>query len=187
MNLEKSDAKLSLLEAYKHASAVRSFEIESFWQRSLFFWGFVAASFVAYGSSYNSPGYFGSMIAAFGLVCSAAWSLQNRGSKYWQEAWEQKVSRLEGQVTSENIFRGEERSEMKGPWSGIRYSPSQLAIALSDFSALTWVCLFFQQMHLRLSAPVDCYRLAIFAGCSVYCLVMIASPVLFHRDRPVAS
>ncbi|HWM68436.1 MAG TPA: hypothetical protein VNO35_17725 [Steroidobacteraceae bacterium] len=35
------------------AAEVRKFEIERFWARSIFFWGFIAAAFVAYAQLYN--------------------------------------------------------------------------------------------------------------------------------------
>jgi hypothetical protein len=38
----------------QYAAESRRFEIERFWQRSIFFWGFVAASFVAYAALYKS-------------------------------------------------------------------------------------------------------------------------------------
>ena len=42
------DQKKLILE---YAAEARRFEIERFWQRSLFFWGFIGAAFIAYGCS----------------------------------------------------------------------------------------------------------------------------------------
>src|ERR1035441_7663249 len=81
------EQKTKILE---YAADVRKFEVERFWQRSIFFWGFIAAAFVAYAQS-AGKGDLAFLIACFGLVCSIAWTLQNRGSKYWYEAWEKKV------------------------------------------------------------------------------------------------
>jgi hypothetical protein len=78
------------------AAEVRKFEIERFWARSIFFWGFIAAAFVAYAQLYNKDAKDSALIVAcFGFVCSIAWTLANRGGKYWQEAWEQKVRSAE--------------------------------------------------------------------------------------------
>jgi len=41
------------------------------------------------------------LIACFGFVCSVAWSLVNRGSKYWQENWEFIVEGNEGDITGD--------------------------------------------------------------------------------------
>lgn len=51
------------------------------------------------------------------MVCSAAWTLLNRGSKYWQENWETKVELNEKKVTGP-LFgpRGAQiRSSCKSP------------------------------------------------------------------------
>ena len=83
----------------EYAADVRKFEINLFWQRSLFFWGFIGAAFIAYASFHESnEKELRAIIASFGLICSIAWTLQNRGSKYWQEAWEQKVRAVERDV-----------------------------------------------------------------------------------------
>src|SRR5262249_38536106 len=92
-------------EILKYASEIRKFEIERFLQRSLFFWGFIGASLVAYGATYSHRlDLLPLIIACFGLLCSVAWTLQNRGSKYWQEAWEQKVQTVERDVLGVPLF-----------------------------------------------------------------------------------
>ena len=65
----------------KYATEFYRFEIENFWKRSIFFWGFIAAALVAYAAAYDKPksGRLLLMIAAFGLLSSIAWSLLNRG------------------------------------------------------------------------------------------------------------
>ena len=46
LNISKTSQK-QRIEILKYAAETRKFEIERFWQRSLFFWGFIGASFVA--------------------------------------------------------------------------------------------------------------------------------------------
>ena len=119
----------------------RKFEIELFWKRSLFFWGFIAVAFIGYGAltQAKAPD-LAHVMACFGLVCSVAWTLANRGSKYWQEAWEQKVEREERDVLGGPFFSVVEPVQTwKGSWlRARRYSVSKLTIALSDFTALVW-------------------------------------------------
>jgi hypothetical protein len=128
---------------FEIAADVRKFEIGLFWQRSLFFWGFLSAAFVAYGVL-NATSDAGARlaVACFGLVCSVAWTLLNRGSKYWQEAWEQKTDRKEIDVLGEKLFARIEPVKPKF-WvlRGRRYSVSKLLIALSDFVVLIWAYL----------------------------------------------
>jgi hypothetical protein len=86
-------------------------------------------------------------------VCSVVWTLGNRGSKYWQEAWEKKVERIEDalprllqQPCGESLpiqpmFRTRELCDTsKGWWlRGRLFSVSKLTIALSDFTSLVWL------------------------------------------------
>jgi hypothetical protein len=117
------------------------FELEHFWKRSLFFWGFIGAALVAFSAADKHPSLQG-LIASFGFVCSMVWTLVNRGSKYWYEKWESKVGETEMAVTGH--LYGDERVEEKETeclkkWlQGRRYSPSRLTIALSDYVVVLW-------------------------------------------------
>ena len=122
------------------AAEVRKFEIEKFWQRSIFFWGFIGAAFVAYAQLFGR-GDLPFFVACFGLVCSVAWALQNRGSKYWQEAWETKVESVENDVFGVDLFANREPLQRKGFWGAQTFSVSRLTIALSDFTVLVWIAL----------------------------------------------
>jgi hypothetical protein len=125
------------------ALAARAAEIELFWKRSLFFWGFITTAFVGYVSTYKSQHLVAPIFACFGLVCSVAWSLANRGSKYWQENWETKVERAERAITGP-LFSIQEPSQDKGYFSGTRFSVSGLAIAVSDYVSASWLLLALQ-------------------------------------------
>jgi len=64
----------------------RKFEIGLFWQRSLFFWGFIAAAFVAYAEVVKEPQHDNDIalaIASFGVVCSVA--AVTRGDRHFRE------------------------------------------------------------------------------------------------------
>ena len=129
-------------EILKYAAETRKFEIERFWQRSLFFWGFIGAAFVAYAALYDKgEKLLPLLVSCFGLVCSVAWTLQNRGSKYWQEAWEQKVVAVERDVLGVSLFSNSEPVLRKGFWGAAKFSVSKLAVALSDFTILVWIAL----------------------------------------------
>ncbi|MGH9552856.1 MAG: hypothetical protein ACRD3W_25980 [Terriglobales bacterium] len=132
----------------------RNLEIDLFWKRSLFFWGFIASAFVGFATLRNSSQDLAIIIACFGTVCSVAWSLLNRGSKYWQESWETKVEESEKSITG-NFFATEEATQSwKGPWLCARkYSVSKLAIALSDYVAILWLTLVVGEL-VRRFAPL---------------------------------
>jgi len=128
-----------LMKAYETAVETRKLEIKLFWSRSLFFWGFIASAFVAYSALRRYSSDISIIIAGFGFVCSVAWSLGNRGGKFWQESWEIKVERIEPSVTGEMFSQPEEGYSHKNFWlRGRRFSVSKLAIALSDYTIILW-------------------------------------------------
>jgi hypothetical protein len=135
-------AKLELL--FETVTETRRFEIGLFWQRALFFWGFIASAFVGYAtlSRYGSRR-LALVVACFGFVCSVAWSLANRGSKYWQENWEEKAKRIELEVLNEPVFGHQEPASLSGGWwlRPRRFSVSRLATALADFTGAVWLVL----------------------------------------------
>jgi len=168
-NLDVSNATdCQKKEILKYAADVRRFEIERFWHRSLFFWGFISVAFVAYSQLAKNGGDLPFYIACFGSVCSVAWTLQNRGGKYWQEAWEQKVESVEDAVLGAPLFRNREPLQRKGFWGAQTFSVSKLAIAMSDFTVLVWVVLAVKAFPLC-SSMLD----------HIECIVAAAATALF--------
>jgi hypothetical protein len=154
------------------AADVRKFEIGLFWQRSLFFWGFIGAAFVSYAALMkdNADKDLPLAIACFGLVCSVAWTLVNRGSKYWQEYWENEVEQIEEKALGQVLFGKEGKVQRKG-WGWLqarRYSVSKLAIALSDFTILVWLVLMAKAASW-----------SIFPSCMVPSVVMPISAICY--------
>lgn len=140
-------------EKARYDASVRAleFELEQFWKRSLFFWGFIGAAFVAFAAANQSLLTQG-VVASFGFVCSVTWTLANRGSKFWYENWELKRYTAEVPVTG-TLYGGDpKKKEADGiGWlSGRRYSPSKLAIALSDYVVSLWVGLLVSRSYLML-------------------------------------
>jgi Flp pilus assembly protein TadB len=142
-NKEQLD-KITSKEEYETSLDTRKLEIRLFWQRSLFFWGFIAAAFIAFSTLYGyyHKGY-AILIAGFGVICSLVWTLANRGSKRWQENWESKVDILEKELSS-NLFSVVEPLQKKKPkiYMARKYSVSKLVIALSDFILIIWLIIF---------------------------------------------
>jgi hypothetical protein len=122
-------------EFYKIALEIRRFEIENFWRRSLFFWGFIVATYAAYTKAATPLHQL--VIAQFGLVTSFSWYLVNRGSKYWQEIWEKKVIELE-QHGGVNILFWEPPIKERLDGAG-KYSVSRITILLSLAATAAWL------------------------------------------------
>jgi hypothetical protein len=144
-----------------------------FWERSLFFWGFIAAAFLAYSEVAKEARPDLDLmltIAAFGLVCSVAWTLANRGSKYWQEAWEAKLKKYEMEVLGIPLF-SEREPLLKNTWWGAReYSVSRLTIALSDFTVGLWILLGIKALPYIAWGP--CLPILIPTATGLYVLAM---------------
>jgi len=127
----------------------RKFEIDLFWKRALFFWGFIASAFVAYAAfSKDRPDSptISLLISLFGLVCSFSWTLANRGSKYWQENWETRVNNDEDAITGA-LFKTPAALQDKGWFGAHKFSVSKLAIALSDYVSFVWVVLILKSLR----------------------------------------
>jgi hypothetical protein len=161
--------------AFGVALDTRNLEIQLFWSRSVFFWGFIAVAFAGYAALVRINSGLSLVVATFGFVCSIAWTLVNRGSKYWQEAWEQKILRLEPQEPEPLFARVEPPDLTKGQWlRGRQFSVSKVAIALSDYSVILWAALVGWELVQRYVRPdlVPCVRefgpLGFVAGSVVY-------------------
>lgn len=134
-----------LCAALSYAVEVRKSEIDRFWSRSLVFWGLVGASFVAYAAFLEKKDIDAVRLAVccFGFLSSLVWTLQNRGSKYWQESWEAKVAILEKEVLGGELFANKEPRQRKGLWGAWRFSVSRLMVAVSDLAVLIWALLIY--------------------------------------------
>jgi hypothetical protein len=160
---ESYDPNTMVSRRFEIALQTRQFEIELFWKRSLFFWGFIVTAFAAVGILRDHPT-LSLLVSGFGFVCSFAWTLVNRGSKYWQEQWESKILSVEKQI-SEPLFKSREKPIHTGWWGGHRYSVSRIAIAVSDYVSFVWFCIFSHQLwqSLALSHLADYTRCGVLA------------------------
>jgi hypothetical protein len=174
-----------LMKAYETAVETRKLEIQLFWSRSLFFWGFIASAFVAYATLRKSSSDISVIVACFGFVCSVAWSLGNRGGKFWQESWEAKVERIEPSVTGAMFSQPEEIQSHKDFWlRGRRFSVSKLAIALSDYTIILWLAIIVWEMfHFFLTVPlVACAKPLSFIAFIAFSAVYAASLLIAGRS-----
>lgn len=89
---------------FAQVADTRKFEIELYWKRATYFWTLIAVAFAGYfsilGSSQIPNKYFLTLVVgSIGLVFTFGWYLANRGSKYWQENWENHIDLLEDNIT----------------------------------------------------------------------------------------
>ena len=95
--------KRKLMKALEHALDIRKFEIEMYWKRAAYFWALIAAAFAGYfaviGSKIPNQEFMAYIISCIGFLFTFAWFQVNRGSKHWQENWENHVDMLENKIT----------------------------------------------------------------------------------------
>jgi hypothetical protein len=130
--------KRRLKAAFKKAWELRSFEIDKFWQRSAYFWGFIAFIFGGYvysitgeSSSIARTMYFDLYMILLGGIFSVAWLLVIRGSIQWQNNWEAHIDKLEDEITGplyKTVY-------YKGRWY---YSVSRISEVLAVVVIVVW-------------------------------------------------
>jgi hypothetical protein len=179
--MDPSDEKN--LKTLEIADQVRRFEISLFWTRSLFFWGFSTTALVAYGAAFKAKAtdlQFGA--GCVGLVCAVAWTLVNRGSKYWQENWERKADQAQSKLElSVELFAPPERQpEIREGWlwRAKHFSVSGATIAFSDFTILVWLGLMLAATPLPTFFPGCLKDIGIFIVTLVF-----ASAILIFSSR----
>lgn len=112
MNQQEYDEKFEtknaeskrLKAAFDQVSDIRKFEIELYWKRATYFWALIAVAFAGYfailaADNMQNKFFLSLVVACIGFVFTFAWHLANRGSKYWQENWENHLDLLEDNVT----------------------------------------------------------------------------------------
>lgn len=144
-----------LEKAYLKAWDNRNFEIDKFWSRAAYFWGFIVLIFGAYitvlssehnklAISYRLDLY----LVILGFIFSIAWNLVILGSKSWQQNWEGHIDNLE------NFVSGPIYKTMY--CTGIRfYSVSKINEVLSILASLVWISLIIQYYSMNFTFGIN--------------------------------
>lgn len=128
-------------EALERAWKNRDFEIELYWKRASYFWGFIAATFAGYFIIVSNEIKFIQIeyiIICLGFVFSLAWYFVNIGSKKWQENWEKHIDMLEDEITGP-IYK----TVLNKP----AYSVSKVNKKVSLFVVYIWLFLAFNYWY----------------------------------------
>lgn len=113
------------IDEYNVAMEIRNFEISLFWKRSNYF--LVLNTAVAAGVFYkiNIPS-FAVPISIFGMIISLIWISVNLGSKYWQDRWERKLSKIELRLKpNAQLFSAPSKVMNEEVKEGLRYYKSK--------------------------------------------------------------
>jgi hypothetical protein len=101
LSLPEQEPSASHKAALSRAHELRKFEIENYWKRSSYFWGFQLVSFAALALTAKDGNFHPPlviMVAVLGALAALTGILTARGSKFWQANWEAHVDFLEPDV-----------------------------------------------------------------------------------------
>lgn len=135
--------------AYEKAWENRNYEIDKFWTRAAYFWGFIVLIFGGYLTAITSDKikgvvaeYLDLYLLSLGFLFSLAWFLVIRGSKCWQENWENHIDWLENFISGpiyKTVFYRQNRF----------YSVSKLNEVMSVVVIIVWLTLLSQTYYSR--------------------------------------
>lgn len=131
-------------KALDRAYQLLQFEIQLYWKRSLYFAGFISAIFIGYYNVLEKDIFLSTLLAIVGFSLSFAWFLATKGSKFWQENYEEHVYALE-RLAGRNILKNHFPEEPSCcVLSAKRFSVSKLNTASVLIIAITWFLLLFR-------------------------------------------
>lgn len=148
--------------AFDFANSCRDKEIDRFWSRALYFWGFIAAAFTAYITVLKLS--LGQrcfcfktitelnftvkiILALLSFVCFVfclMWQLIHKASKFWQENWEKYVCEFEDEVFGEEVYRKLKKDKIDGSFFPLSLKPYGYSVSkISSSSAVLLTVLSF--------------------------------------------
>lgn len=152
LNLEEENEQQKLYERYKIILETRKFEIDNFWKRALFFWGTLAALFFAVVNVKESNSQYSIFLVYLGAFYNLIFSLSIRGSKFWQQHWEDIAEASESGLDrlpifkTESIFVKKKRLELPILFRPYRFSVSKLVMIQSDSTILFWILMIIHEL-----------------------------------------
>lgn len=184
-NISAADESINL-KALERALDIRKFEIDLYWKRATYFWTFIAATLAGFVAIQASPSQNKTdllvLLCNLGIVFSFGWLCANRGSKYWQENWENHVDMLEDPVNGPLYKVILSRGEPNGltEWAvHLLTGPSPISVSkinqlISVFVTLMWCGLLFYSLPpFSYTCPVNWYYVAISSLSGLACIGFI--------------
>ena len=175
LNAVSGSSKLQ--NAYTQAADIRKFEIGLFWHRAAFFWAFIVAIYTAYFNvlkeKISSHGSFPVLaLSALGLFFCFSWLLSSKGSKHWQENWENHLDLLEDDITGPLYKTYKTKS----------YSESKIAITAGwvvtvyAYGLLLYEVLNFTEQTLNMQGTSA-------MGISVTFMIFVSVALFFYKEQ----
>jgi hypothetical protein len=179
-------------KALDRAYELRTFEIEHYWKRATYFWGFQIAIFAAFGliwkdTAANPWTPIAVALAGLGVLTAVANYLTALGSKFWQENWESHIDILEDAVEGrlhKIVWLSDEKA---------RYYVSRVNEWLSFYFILFWICVTLYVttkfvglplLHPLRSIPACLQFIIIVAAISVGAMLLVCQKSGLPGTRP---
>jgi len=180
--------------ALQHALDIRKFEIELYWKRTAYFWTLIAAALAAYGAvqvgkDVPERQHLSVLVGALGFVLSFSWFCVNRGSKRWQENWENHVDMLEDDIIgplyktvagrppiAEHVALGPTGRRLLKHWltGPSSFSVSKINQIVSLFVTALWVPMIYVTLApFRLAASVDWFAVTVLGLAVIACTLVV--------------
>ncbi len=171
--------------ALDYALDIRKFEIDLYWKRATYFWTFIGVTFAGYSTvqassslSSMSKADLSVLLSCLGFVFSCGWVCANKGSKQWQENWENHVDLLEDDIVGPlyktvigrpDPVKVDDRVErwITGP---APFSVSKINQIISLFVTLLWIVLLFKALA---TAPVTWDHVLMVGAALAACLLFL--------------
>jgi hypothetical protein len=137
-------------KALDRAHELRRFEIEHYWKRATYFWGFQIAIFAAFGLLWReitasdathavrlwSP--VAIALSGLGVLTAVANLLSADGSKFWQQNWENHIEMLEDKIEG-RLYKTVWLSKEKASKGKTSFSVSRVNRLLSVYFVIFWI------------------------------------------------
>jgi hypothetical protein len=175
--------------ALKHALDIRKFEIELYWKRATYFWTFIGATFAGYGAVQVAAAPneqirtdLSVILSCLGFVLSLGWFFANKGSKQWQENWENHVDMLEDGPVGPLYKTVLKRPKAEGKTYRLEtsitgpapYSVSKINQIISLFVTILWLIVLVRTVPLSLFGSPNWWYVAIL-------LLSLGACIAFYR------
>lgn len=171
-------------KALEHALDIRKFEIDLYWKRATYFWAFIGATLAGYGalqatSIISSKEDLSVVLCCLGLVFSCGWFCVNKGSKQWQENWENHVDMLEDEVIGplyKVVLRRPKPKGLKEILAQIINGPSPFSVSkinqiISLYVTILWIFLLYKSLPVfSMSASINWEYVIIIGVTLIICI-----------------
>ena len=180
----------------QYALDTRKFEIELYWKRATYFWAFIAATLAGYGAIQTSTAlatkeYLTVALCCLGVLFSFAWHCVNRGSKQWQENWENHVDMLEDHVIGplfKTVLRRRSAANVTERLTNMVTGPSPLSVSkinqiISIYIVMLWLILLHKSLSFSMSLPINWNYAILVGGTFIACLSFVVAGKTFKGNH----